>query len=221
MSNVHAPASPGPPTGRRSAGLSRRRGAAAGLVAVLLAGSTIAGCSTGDGDPESSGGGSGAGDAAAKPLRVPTRVTRVLGDLSQEQRQELAEGAQALIAGYLEAAYLHQRPDAGYRGSFPGFTPGGRARALRDTEIASDAAFAGATEVQPRGAAAYVSVVAPEGQPKGATARVSLDLAVTEGTRTRRVTVSGRLLLTPREDQWLIFGYDLAMAPTPARGGNR
>ena len=72
----------------------------------------------------------------------------------------------------------------------------------------SDRSFGGAV-VRPRGAIAYVSVVAPEGRAVGATARVSVDLAVADSERTRRLTVSGRLLLTPRPDRWRIFGYDL------------
>ena len=50
---------------------------------------------------------------------------------------------------------------------------------------------------------------------------MALDLVVTEGSRTRRVTVSGRLLLTPQGSHWRIFGYDLALGPTPVRKGHR
>jgi hypothetical protein len=182
--------------------------------AVLLLGAAVAGCSS-DGlfDRAGSSAADGSATVSGPPLRMPTVVTRVLGELSEAERRQVAIGAKEVITGYVEAAYLHQRPGSGYRGSFPGFTKGARALALQDTGIVADRSFDGA-QVRPRDAVAYVSVVAPEGRPVGATARVSVDLVLDASERTRRVTVSGRLLLTPRADRWRIFGYDLSLAPT-------
>ncbi len=192
--------------------LHARRVAQAACASFVL-GAALAGCSSGEAGDRSADAADAATRAVVRPLRLPTVVTRVLGDLSEEQRRKVALEAKQVISGYLEAAYLHQRPSSGYRGSFPGFTKGARALALEDTGIVSDRSFSDA-EVRPRKAIAYVSVVAPQGRAVGATARVSIDLAVADSERTRRVTVSGRLLLTPRPDRWRIFGYDLALAPT-------
>ena len=219
MSHLHACSTSGRPAGphggspRRPAG--SRRAALAACSALMLLGTVLTGCSSDTGTGEERATSTRAGDDD-RPLKVTTTVTRVLGELSEEQRRELAVQARTVITGYLEAAYLHQRPSSGYRGAFPGFTRGARALALEDTGVVSDRSFADAEEVRPRGGVAYLSVVAPDGRPVGATARVSVDLAVADSRRTRRLTVSGRLLLTPRADRWRIFGYDLSLQPTPA-----
>lgn len=218
MSHPHASSTPGRPVGP-SGGSSRRpgtprRAALAACSTLLVLGTAISGCSS-DASPEEERSSGSETGRPTRPLRMTTTVTRVLGELSEKQRSRLAAEAREVITGYLEAAYLHQRPSSGYRGSFPGFTRGARALALRDTGVVSDRSFADAEEVRPRGGVAYVSVVAPDGRPVGATARVSVDLAVADSRRTRRFTVSGRLLLTPRTDRWRIFGYDLSLQPTP------
>jgi hypothetical protein len=50
---------------------------------------------------------------------------------------------------------------------------------------------------------------------------VFLDLAVTDGARDRLLELRGRLLLTPAGDGWQIFGYDLSLGASPAKGGRR
>jgi hypothetical protein len=54
-----------------------------------------------------------------------------------------------------------------------------------------------------------VDVMAPKGRPAGATARVDLVFTTTGDTR-ERVTVRGRLFLTPGHGGWSIFGYDVS-----------
>jgi hypothetical protein len=55
-----------------------------------------------------------------------------------------------------------------------------------------------------------VDALAPHGRPAGATARVAL-VFTTTGDVTKRVTVHGRLFLTPGDHgTWQIFGYDVA-----------
>jgi hypothetical protein len=54
-----------------------------------------------------------------------------------------------------------------------------------------------------------VDVMAPKGRPAGATARVDL-VFTTSGDTQERVTVRGRLFLTPGHGRWRIFGYDVS-----------
>jgi hypothetical protein len=54
-----------------------------------------------------------------------------------------------------------------------------------------------------------VDVLAPRGRPAGATARVDLVFTTTGDTQ-QRVTVRGRLFLSPGHGQWRIFGYDVS-----------
>ena len=218
MSLIHAPL-PGGQDGLRPGPRGRGRGVVAGLCAALVLGAGLTGCSNGtDADAAGPARGVRADGSATSSLRMKTQVTRVLGELTEQQRDAFESRAERLIAGYLSAAYLHERPGSSYKGSFPGFTPGARRLAMRDTGVVSDRGFSGADEVRPRGAVAYLSVVAPEGRPVGATARVWIDLVVSEDGASRRVSVSGRLLLTPGADAWRIFGYDLALGTAAAKG---
>ena len=189
------------------------------LSASLVLGLTLAACSS-DEPPEDTRSRTelNASDVL-DTLHVRTTVSRVQGRLSQPQRTELEDETGRVLAGYLAAAYLHERPSDGYRGSFPGFTRGARELALRDVDTVADASYATAEQVRPRGAVAFLSVVAPEGRPVGVTARVFLDLAVSEGGRNRLVQVRGRLLLSPADDSWRIFGYDLSLDSPVRRKG--
>ena len=55
-----------------------------------------------------------------------------------------------------------------------------------------------------------VDVLAPHGRPAGATARVALVFTTTGDTK-QRVTVHGRLFLSPDDHgSWQVFGYDVA-----------
>lgn len=198
--------------------MSRLHALAASVASVVLAAS-LHGCSSSSGDAPEPGesGTAGPTEATVADLRVRAKVSRVQGQLSPRRQRKLTGNLEHVLRGYLVAAYLHGRVGDGYRGSFPAFTKDARELAVRDAAITSDAAYAGADEVRTSGAAAFLSVVAPEGRPVGITARVFLDLDVTEEDRTRRLSLTGRLLLTPEDDRWRIFGYDLSLEPA-ARG---
>ena len=186
------------------------------LSTSLVLALTLAGCTSGDpaGDPAGENGSRtqmDASDVLGGTVPLKTTVSRVLGELSKDERASLEREAAQLIGGYLSAAYLHERPGDGHLGAFPGFTPGARKLALEDVDTLSDAKLARADQVEPRHAAALLSVVAPDGRPVGATARLFLNLSVSEGGRDRLVAVRGRLLLSPAGDAWRIFGYDLSL----------
>jgi hypothetical protein len=192
------------------------------LSASLIVGLTLAGCSSDAAwDDDVSRTRMGASDVLGTDLQVRTSVSRVIGRLAASQRERLERDAGRLLGDYLAAAYLHDRPSAGHRDSFPGFTAGARELALEDVGTTSDAAFSAADEVRSRGAVAFLSVVASEGRAVGATARVFLDLTVVEGDRSRLVEVQGRLLLSPAGRGWRIFGYDLSLDTSPAKRGDR
>lgn len=214
MSLLHAC----PPAAGRSRHARGLRRTLVTLSTALVLGASMAGCSSDEpaGDDVRAPVRSGSVDVLGATLHVRTTVSRVLGELSPAHRGRLEREAGQLLAGYLAAAYLHQRPAEGYRGAFPGFTHGARELALRDVDTVADGGFADAKTVRPRGAVAFLSVVAPEGRPVGATARVFLNLDVTTAQgRRRAVAVRGRLLLSPGPEQWRIFGYDLSLDSQP------
>ena len=207
---------------RHHASSRRRRGSGVVAATAAVLAATLTGCSAeAESAEEEHRSGSVAAAVADPEVSVRTSVARVHGDLSARELRQLEQEAGRLVSGYLSAAYLHQRPTQGYRGSFPGFTPDARKLAYRDVRTASDGAFNWADEVRPLGAVAFLSVVAPEGRPAGATARVLLRMAASDQRREREVEVRGRLLLTPAGNRWQIFGYDLSVATKPMRRSAR
>lgn len=146
-------------------------------------------------------------------LDVRTRVTRVAGALSDTRRRQLSRSARTLVTDYVEAAYLDGNDDG--NAVLPGFTLAARRLARRDLDVLSAAGFPGADSVRARSARpaqVYVAAVAANGRAVGATARVSIHLAVTRDGATAPARLRGRLLLTPTDRGWRIFGYDLALS---------
>ena len=132
-----------------------------------------------------------------------SRVTRVAGPLTDVRRDRVARRARAVVAGYLESAFLRTGDP------FRAFTGEARRAARSDGEL-----LTGSRGVELRRAHAWFSVAAPGGRPVGLTARVLVELA--DGRRAESVT--GRLLLTRTADGWRVFGYDLARSD---RGGEQ
>lgn len=194
----------------------RSRRALAGLVLVL--GSLgLAGCTARSDSapvPTQSPSPSPPEVTRATGLDVRARVTRVAGDLSDPRRRQLSRSVRTVVAAYLDAAFL----EGG--GDLPGFTASARSLARRDLDVLSAEGLGGVDRVQPRPgrpAHVYVAAVAAHGRAVGATARLSLDLAVTTDGASAPARLRGRLVLTPTDRGWRIFGYDLALAG-PATG---
>jgi len=190
-----------------------RRGPRAAALAVgvaLLA--TLAGC-TGDGD-----------DPGAEPSatgsetveEVTTRVTigRVTGRLPKPARAKVADQVQGVVDEWYDAALLGSGESLAesaeqWLESCPGFTEGACARARRDRDLTTLAALADRIEgVAARKRSVRLDILAVDGRPVGATARVRL-VADTTGEVERTVRIGGRLLLTPTDGGWQVFGYDL------------
>jgi hypothetical protein len=211
----------------------------ASLVAGLLLAATMVACRQDDDGPaprtgseRAEPGRTAAGAAAGLDLTV--RVTRVSGRLPAARREAVAAKVGRVIGTYVQAAYLEgagagqgaaATRSVGERGTaatgaFAAFTPDAARQARRDRDLLTSAGFGDARKVQPLEATAFLSVLAPKGRPVGATARTTLRFAVTgaDGT-TRQRQVRGRVLLTPQNGDWRIFGYELS--GTAAAGAER
>jgi len=144
----------------------------------------------------------GASDPGADPhVPLRSRVTRVAGHLSDVRRDRVARQARATVQDYLDGAFT-----ASGRGPFRLFEAGLRRAARADQEVLTRAGGptgrAGGRETTVTGAAAWFSVAAPGGRPVGITARLRVDLSAG--------SLTGRLMLTPADGRWQVFGYDLA-----------
>lgn len=174
------------------------------LCAALLVGG--AAC-TGSDDSDDSGDTDTPGQPDGQSsLRVSTPVTRVAGRLDDADRLALRREVEALVRGWAEKGLLD--PGAARRQAFPGFTPGARRLAGSQREVLWRLAGPSA-QVTPRRLEGVVHAFAPDGTAQGATLHLDLALDVSRGDRSRRVRLTGRLLLTPVGDGWRVFGFDV------------
>lgn len=178
------------------------RGIALGLVGLVLI-ATAVGCTGGDDetsdDPPPT-------TTPTAPPEVPlvVSVQKVAGDLTKKSRKRVVAGIEETMKEYLDSAFLGDYPRAEF--ALARFTAGVERRAARDLDLLTGRSFRDAEAVTAKQLKARLSVLAPGGRPAGATARVRFAFDV-DGTP---VTVTGRLMLTPREGTWRIFGYDIA-----------
>lgn len=184
---------------------SRRvsRGVALGLVGLVLA-ATAVGCTGGDDEStEEPTPTTTPTEPAVVPLSVS--VQKVAGELTRKSRQRVVRGIEETLQAYLDGAFLGDYPRSG-EFALARFTPGAQKAATRDLDLLTGRRFRDAEDVSARQLKAQLSVLSPGGRPAGATARIRFALDV-DGTP---VTVRGRLMLTPREGTWRIFGYDIS-----------
>lgn len=195
-------------TGRVRRG--RRSAARWAALSVLLVGAVAC---TGDDDgdgPDSQDPGSSASDPASEPIH--TTFWRVSGHLDHPVKAELKTEVNEAVDGWFEGAFLGEFPRDDYTAAFEGFTRGARKDALADLALLSnqkiadriDSVVAGNRRVR-------LDVLAPKGQPSGVTAHFVLDY-FTHGDLEDHLRVRGSLYLTPQEDTWRIFGYDVVGA---------
>jgi hypothetical protein len=188
-------------------------------LALGLSAGTLVACSGTPGPPPAAA--PQPSTEATPALRVPTRVTRVAGELAPRRRRTVAVRTARVVSAFAEAAFLGDYPRRDFDNAFPGFTSGARALAAKDRAVLTGRRFARADDVAVTRSAAYVAVAAPTGRPVGATVRLSLDLDVVSDEVTTPVQVRGRLLLTPSGQGWRIFGYDLSRSDTGSTATGR
>jgi hypothetical protein len=178
-----------------------------GILLPMLLALTGTGCTADPDDP-------GDGDTPAptqsavamRPLPVSTPVTRVAGRLSDADRLALRREVESLLRRYAGKSLLDTGARA--RTALPGFTAGAERQARAQRAVLWGVAGRQG-EVRPRRLEGTVSAFAPNGKAQGATLYLDLALDVTRGDRTRRVRMTGRMLLTPAGDSWRVFGFDV------------
>jgi len=179
-------------------------------LAVLLFGAVAC---TGEDDadePHSAEPGSSATDGASEPIN--TTFWRVSGHLDHPVKAELKSRVNDAVDGWFEGAFLGEFPRADYKGAFDGFTRGARKDALADLDLMSNQAIADSIDSVVAGnRRVRLDVLAPKGEPSGVTAHFVLDF-FTHGGLEDHLRVRGSLYLTPQEDEWRIFGYDVVGA---------
>jgi hypothetical protein len=206
-----------------------RRSAAGLTCAVLLTG--LAACTGGDVAEPAPGPSSppaATGTSATltpRPVPLTVRVTRVAGRLRPKARTALEHNVGRVVGRYFHDAFLGDYPRTDFHDAFATFSRDAEQRARADRALLTNAELGPSTQaVTPRVEKAYLSVLAPNKVAAGVTARVRLEMvADRDNQQDRRVTVTGRLLLTRKKSGgWQIFGYDLSRSTVPvAKGASR
>lgn len=148
---------------------------------------------------------------ADAPVRI--RVDQVRGRLPDVKQALLAKAIAAPVSAWFDNAFLDVAyPATDFTAAFASWTPGSRDQSHRDRDVTTNQALG------PRLAAVVadsrqvsLSIFGSRGQSGGATARVRLELTGQQLSGPPRIhlKVWGDLYLTPGDDGWRIFGYDL------------
>jgi hypothetical protein len=200
----------------------RARGSAGTLmlcVALVLAGSGLAGCSNDTSTPTSTPTSpptstdptdSHAAAAATPPeLATTAEVGRIVGRLPGARRKAVRKEVTAVIDRWWEAAYLSGADQtADLSAAFPGFTAGARKRATYDSELMTNADLR-ADSITPLMRKVRLDLLAVNKRARSVTARFDLRVRAT-GEQNRRLQVRGRLFLTRKAERWRVFGYDVS-----------
>lgn len=196
----------------------RRTRIAATALAILMG---VTACSNGD---------SGGEDADVGPTGKPepTRISadvavgKITGRLPAKKRKAVVKDVGAVVVRWMDAAYLGVYPRGDFSDAFRGFTDGAERLARHDRELMSNAGIGSRLDaVTPVREVVRVDILGARKHAAGATARFRLVFR-TEGQRTQRVTVRGRLVLTQaRGKGWKVFAYDVARSARTAGGKSK
>ena len=170
----------------------------------------MTGC-TGDG-PESK-------DDEAEPAALDVRVVTCAGRLGDDARAEIEAGIGDTLSAYVVKAFLGDYPRDDFVRAFDGFTSGAAEHAAEDIDLLTGARFKDAEGVAATSLRARISCLVERGDMIGATASVAFDFEATEAgaPRAEPFSLRGRMLLTPGDGGWSVFGYDVARDDVPAQ----
>ena len=188
----------------------------AALVALALA---AGGCSSSDSSSPDAGPTTDAATVGAGSVASTLVLGRVAGNLHQpnkrvfnkHRRETLAKVGRAvdtwIDGGFVGVSY----PRDDFGSAFQAFTKPAKHDAKQQKKLMTNWQLRKKIDgVDVKKRKVTVDVLAPHGRPAGATARVALVFTTTGDTK-QRVTVHGRLFLSPDDHgSWQVFGYDVA-----------
>jgi hypothetical protein len=144
---------------------------------------------------------------------VEITVEQVRGRFPGVKRTVIAKAIAAPVSAWFDNAFLDVAyPATDFAAAFASWTPGSRNQSRRDRDVTTNKALGhrlAAVAADRR--QINLSIFGSRGEFGGATARVRLELTGQRlaGPPRIHVKVWGDLYLTPGDDGWRIFGYDL------------
>lgn len=153
---------------------------------------------------------------APEPDRQSVALELTLGPgvsgMSPTARDQFQTAVGDTLSAYVVGAFLGDYPRDDFVVALDSFTSGQARAAAEDLDLVTGSRFATADDVIATQLDARLSTFAPDDQASGVSAAVSFEFEVSadDGT-TRDVRLVGRLMLTPEDDEWKIFGYDVEL----------
>ncbi len=127
--------------------------------------------------------------------------------LTTEARDDLQNDVGAVLTAYVVEGFLGDYPREDFVSVLDSFTAGEAPRAAQKLDQITGTSFADADQVVATRLQARISTFAPGKEALGVSAAVEFAFDVTEGGETREETLRGRLMLTPENGEWRIFGF--------------
>jgi hypothetical protein len=191
--------------------------AAALLVALALA---VGGCSDSDSStPSTAPSQTDSGVGGARPVASRVLLGKVAGTIKKknwktfmnDHRKTMLTQVGQAVDTWIDGGFVGvDYPRDSFDSAFSAFTQGAKQDAQRQQKLMTNWPLRqdiDGVDVEKR--TVTVDVMAPRGRPAGATARVHLVFTTTGDTQ-ERVTVRGRVFLTPGHGAWRIFGFDVS-----------
>ena len=192
------------------------------LVAFALA---VGGCSSSSSSEPEAGptSSSPSGVGGARPVESKVLLGRVAGNLHQpnrkvfqKHRKRVLQRVGAAVDTWIDGGFVGvDYPRKHFNSAFEAFTGPAAHDAHGQLALMTNWSLRRKIDgVHVKKRTVIVDVFAPHGRPAGATARVRLVFKTT-GHKDTRVTVHGRLFLSPDgHGSWRIFGYDVSQGGT-------
>lgn len=152
------------------------------------------------------------------PSAVPPVTTQVVtgklrGTLTKAGRQAAVHDVAEVVDTWIDQAWVEGPWPREVDGVWGTFTPGAARLAEADAAMTSAAGFGSEVEeVRATKRRVKIDLLGRRLEPVGATARISVHLEVRPvdaPEETREVRLRGRVMLTPTQDGWKIFGHEL------------
>ncbi len=185
------------------------------LVALAL---TVSGCG-GDSSSPSAGPTSPGSAIGPAPLGSKVVLGKVAGTIKKknwkafmkDHRKPMLQQVGEAVDSWIDGGFVGvDYPRDSFDSAFRSFTPPAKRDAERQQRLMTNWDLRKKIDgVDVTRRTVTVDVLAPRGRPAGATAHVDL-VFTTGGDTTDRVTVRGRLFLSPGHGRWRIFGYDVS-----------
>lgn len=154
--------------------------------------------------------------AAPDPERESVALELSLGPgatgMTPAARDHLQTAVGDTLSAYVVGAFLGDYPRDDFVVALDAFTSGEARRAARDLDLVTGSRFGTSDAVVATQLDARLSTFAPDETASGVSAAVHFEFeVVADDGSIGLVRLVGRLMLTPEDDEWKIFGYDVEL----------